>query len=175
MQGPHSIAKLLIKYKADVNLCNKNKIDTSQQKIMDKLDVQYPWLNALIKLIESIAKSKSARQTPFLSMEDKRNRSVLDQLEEITKASSRLTGSYGIFDTILVLSLTPVVFAYDITISEGLKNRVLTLSKPYKPALIPQSFTRVLARTLTSIFTKLNCSDLLDYVGLNLVHTANSA
>lgn len=122
-----------------------NKRGTSQQKIMDKLDVQYPWLNALIKLIESITKSKRARQSPFLSMEDKKNQSVFDKLEEITKASSRLTGSNGIVDSILELSLTPAVFAYDITISEGLKNHVLTLSKPYKPALIPRSFTRVFA------------------------------
>ena len=153
----------------------ENQIGTSQQEAMGKLDLQYPWLNALIKLIASIVRSERARKTAFLGRKDKRNESVFDKLEDITNASSRLTGSNGIVDSILVLSLTPVVFAYDITISEGLKRRVVTLNKPYESTIFPTSFIRVLSNTLTSIFTKLNCSDLLDYVGLNLVHTANAA
>ncbi len=153
----------------------ENQKGTSLQETMGKLDLQYQyWLNALIKLIESFARSERARKTPFLEMEDNRNQSVFHKLEEITDTSSLLVGSSSTSGSLLVLSLTPLVFAYDITISKMVKSQVATLSKPYEQALIPRALTKVLSRTYTSTFTKLDCSRLLNFVSLNLVQTVNS-
>ncbi len=152
----------------------ENQIGTqSLQETMGKLDLQYPWLNALIKLIESFARSERTRETPFLRMEDKKNQSVFHKLEKMTNTSLLLTGSSRTSGSLLVLSLTPFIFAYDITISETIKSRVVALNKPYEQALIPSALTRVLSRTYTFTFTNLNCSRLLYYLRLNLVQTVN--
>ena len=154
----------------------ENQRGTSQQQTtLSELEFQYPWLNALVKLIESFAKSKRARKMGILEMEDVRNRTVFDKLEQITSASSLLTGSSKTSGSLLVVSLTPFSFAYDVTISETLKSKVLALNKPYEPGLIPKALTRVLSKAYASAFTKLNCSKLLTFVGLNLVHAANTA
>ena len=155
----------------------ENQRYASQQKtIASRLDSQYPWLNAFVKLIESYAKSERARKTStaILQMEDKRNRTVFDKLEEITNTSSLLTGSSKTSGSLLVLSLTPFVFAYDVTTAETVRSHVVALNKPYEPGLIPKALTRVLSRAYTSTFTKLNCSGLLAFVSLNLVHAVNT-
>ncbi|KAJ7370124.1 hypothetical protein OS493_034053 [Desmophyllum pertusum] len=154
----------------------ENPITTSQQEIMRELDLQYPWLNSLIKLIKSSARTEKIRNTSFkfLHMIDKRNRSVFDTLEKKTNTSFLLTGSNSMGGSLLVLSLTPFIFAYDISFSETIKSYVVALNKPYELALIPRSFTRALSRTFTSLFTKLNCSTLLHCVSLNLVHAVNT-
>ena len=150
----------------------ENQRGTSQQQ--SKLDLQFTWLNAFVKLIESFAKLDRARKTAILRMEDKRNQTVFDKLEEITDTSSLLTGSSRTSGSLLVLSLTPFIFAYDITISEIVKSHVVALNKPYEPGLIPKALTKVLSRTYTSTFTKLNCSKLLSFVSLNFVHAVNT-
>ncbi|XP_078384792.1 uncharacterized protein LOC144667264 [Oculina patagonica] len=165
-------------YFADLYVSNpkgwiENQKGTSLQETMDKLGLQYPWLNALIKLIESFARSERTRKTPFLGMEDKKNQSVFDKLEEMTNSSFLLTGSSRTSGSLLVLSLTPLIFAYDITISEKVKSQVVALSKPYEQALIRRALTRVLSRTYTSAFTNLNCSRLLSAMSLNFVQTVN--
>ena len=152
----------------------ENNLETFQEKTMNELNIQYPWLNALIKLIELFARTERTRKTLILQMQDNRNRSVFDTLEEKTITSFLLTGSKGFSGSLLVLSLTPFLFAYDITISESVKNHVVALNKPYEQTLIPRSLTRVLSRAYTSAFTKLNCSFLLNYVTLNFVHAVNT-
>ena len=151
----------------------ENEMGASLQETMGELGLQYPWLNALINLIENCARSKRARKTSFLQKEDKRNQSVFHKLEEISNTSLQLTGSSRTSGSLLVLSLTPFIFAYDITISEMVKSQVVALNKPYERALIPRALMRVLSRTYTSTFTKLNCSRLLGVVRLNFVQTAN--
>ena len=154
----------------------ENQRGTSQQEtIASRLDLQYPWLNALVKLIESLARSERARETSILQKKDKRNQTVFDKLEEITNTSLLLTGSSRTSGSLLVLSLTPLIFAHDITCSETIKDQVVALNKPYEPGLIPKTLTKFLSRTYTSTFTELNCSKLLTYVSLNLVHAANTA
>ena len=74
----------------------------------------------------------------------------------------------------MVLSLTPLIFAQDVTCSETLKSHVVALNKPYEPGLIPKTLTKVLSRAYTSTFKKLNCSKLLTFVSLKLVHAANT-
>ena len=74
-----------------------------------------------------------------------------------------------------IVSLTPLIFAHDVTCSETVKSDVVALNKPYEPGLIPKTLTKVLSRTYTSTFTELICSKLLTYVSLNLVHAANTA
>jgi len=145
-----------------------------QQTTASSLDLQYPWLNALVKLIESLARSQRARKMPILEMEDKRNRTVFDKLEEITNTSSLLTGSSKTSGSLLVLSLTPFIFANDVILAETVKSHVVALNKPYEPGLIPKALTRVLSTAYTSTFTTLNCSKLLNFISLNLVHTVNT-
>ena len=144
-----------------------------QQTTASSLDLQYPWLNALVKLIESLALSQRARKTSILEIKDERNRTVFDTLEEITNTSSLLTGSSETSGSLLVLSLTPFIFANDVICAETVKSHVVALNKPYEPGLIPKALTRVLSRAYTSTFTKLNCSKLLNFISLNLVHTVN--
>jgi len=147
---------------------------SQQQTTLSKLDLQYPWLSAFVKLVESFAKSERARKTAILEMKDKRNRTVFDKLEERTNTSSLLTGSSITSGSLFVLSLTPFIFAYDVTCSETLKSHVVALNKPYEPGLIPKALTRVLSRAYTSTFTNLNCSKLLNFVRLNFVHAVNT-
>ena len=162
-------------YFADLYVSNpKGWIENSQQvTIASRLDLQYPWLNAFVKLIESYARSERVRKTAVLQMKDNRNRTVFHILEERTNTSSLLIGSSRTSGSLLVLSLTPFIFASDVTCSETLKKHV-TLNKPYEPGLIPKAVTRILSRAYTSTFTKLNCSDLLTFVSRNLVHTVNT-
>ena len=151
----------------------ENPLGTSKQEIMRKLDLEYPWLNAFIKLIKCFATTERAKKLFFLRMEDKRNRSVFDHLEEKTNTSFLLTGSNKTGGIRLVLSLTPVVFAYDVTIGEKIKSLVIALNKPYEPAIIPRFFTRFISKTFTFMFTNLGCSNLITFMSHHLVHTAN--
>ena len=146
-----------------------------QQTIASRLDLQCPWLNASVNLIESLAGSERAREASILQKKDKRSQTVFDKLEKITNSSLLLTGSSRASGSLLVLSLTPLIFAHDVTCSETVKSDVVALNKPYEPGLIPKTLTEVLSRTYTSTFTKLNCSKLLNFVSLNLVHAANTA
>ena len=153
----------------------ENQRGTSQQqRTLNELNLQYPWLNALVKLIESFAKSERPRKTAILDMVDKRNQTVFDKLEEITIASSLLIGCSKTSNSLSVLSLTPFRFARDVTISENIKSQVVALNKPYESGLIPKALTRVLSRAYASTFTNLDCSELLKLVSLNLVHAANA-
>ena len=72
---------------------NQGGASQCQETIANRLDLQYPWLNALVKLIESLARSKRARETSILQKKDKRNHTVFDKLEKITSTSLLLTGS----------------------------------------------------------------------------------
>ncbi|XP_015765942.1 PREDICTED: ankyrin-2-like [Acropora digitifera] len=138
---------------------------------MNKLNVQYPWLNTFIELIlTTIAKTTTSGSMAFLGMEDERNETVFDKLEEKTHESSILMGTNEISG--LSLALTPYVFAYDIARSENIIKRFP--SHLIKPDLIPKSFTSVMRKGFTSIFTTINCTVLVDSVRLQLVHEANT-
>ena len=151
----------------------ENVIGTSKQETINKLGVEYPWLHTFIKLIKSFAATERTRKTPFLWVEDKRNRSVFSQLDEKTNTSFLLTGSSKTGDSLLMLSLTPLIFVNDVLLGETFKSQVPTLYKPYEPGIIPKSLTKFISQTLASLFTKLNCSSLLHVVRLHLVYTAN--
>ena len=141
------------------------------QTIMSELNIQYPWLNTLIKLVKLDSKRGKANT---LAMQDHRNRTFFHILEEKTSTFNCLTGSSRFSESSLVLSLTPFIISYDIAVSERLKDRVVALNKPYEQALVATSFTRVISRAYTTTFTKLNCSHLLDYVRLHFVYAANT-
>ena len=141
------------------------------QTITSELDIQYPWLNTLIKLVKLDSKRGKANT---LAMQDHRNRTFFHILEEKTSTFNYLTGSSRFSESSLVLSLTPFIISYDIAVSERLKDRVVALNKPYEQALVATSFTRVISRAYTKTFTKLNCSHLLDYVRLHFVYAANT-
>ena len=141
------------------------------QTIMSELDIQYPWLNTLIKLVKLDSKRGKANT---LAMRDHRNRTFFHILEEKTSTFNNLTGSSRFSESSLVLSLTPFIISYDIAVSERLKDRVVALNKPYEQALVATSFTRVISRAYTTTFTKFNCSHLLDYVRLHFVYAANT-
>ena len=146
----------------------------ASQNIVSELDIQYPWLNTMIELVKLVSKKEKANKIDTLAMQDRRNRTVFHILEEKTSTSNYLTGSSCLRENCLVLSLTPFVFSYDVTISERLKNHVVALNKPYEQALVATSLKRVISRAYTSTFTKLNCSYLLKYVRLRFVYTANT-
>ena len=102
------------------------------------------------------------------------NRTGFHKLEEITNASLVFTGSSRTFGTLLGLSLTPFVFGYDIIVRDTIKSCSVALNKPYEPGLISRALTRVLTITFTSTFTNLNCTKLLKFVSLNIVHAVNA-
>ena len=138
---------------------------------MNKLNVQYPWLNAFVELIlTTIRKTTTSGSMSFLGMEDERNETVFDKLEEKSNESSILMGTNEISG--LSLALTPYVFAYDIIRSEriikGFPSHLIKLD------LIPKSFKSIMRKGYTSIFTTINCTVLVDSVRLQLVHEANT-
>ena len=151
----------------------ENPVGTSKQETLTKLGEEYPWLHAFIKLIKCFATTERTRKKGFLGMEDKKNRSAIEQLHEKTNISRLLTGSSKVGESFLVLSLTPLVFAHDVTLGEIVKSDVPALNRPYESGVIPNLITKFVAKTLTTVFTKLNCSFLVDSVRLNLVYTAN--
>ena len=155
----------------------ENPAGTSKQETLTKLSEEYPWLRAFIKLVKCVAATARKRKIDFLLMKDNQNRSALVQLEKKTNISLLLTGSSEAGESSFVFSLTPVNFAYDVTIGEKIKRQVAALNKPYEQGVIPNFVKKFMAKTLTSAFTKLklNCSRLVNYVGLNLVYTANIA
>ena len=78
---------------------------------MNKLNVQYPRLNTFIALIlTTFRKTTTSDSMSFLGMEDERNETVFDTLEEKTNDSSILMGTNEISG--LSLALTPYVFAH---------------------------------------------------------------
>ena len=138
---------------------------------MNKLNVQYPWLNTLVELIfATLRKTTASGSISFLGMEDEKNETVFDKLEEKTKQWSILVGTKGIGG--FSLALTPLAFAYDITRSENIIKHFP--SHLIKPDLIPKSLKSVMRKGFTFIFTTINCSVLVDAVRLQLVHEANT-
>ncbi|XP_044175919.1 uncharacterized protein LOC114950200 [Acropora millepora] len=138
---------------------------------IDKLNVQYLWLNTLVELIlTTLRKTTASGSMSFLGMEDEKNETVFDKLEEKTNQWSILVGTQGIND--FSLALTPLAFAYDITRSENIIKHFP--SHLTEPDLIPKSLKSVMRKGFTSMFTTINCSVLVDSVRLQLVHEANT-
>ncbi|XP_068732670.1 uncharacterized protein [Montipora capricornis] len=138
---------------------------------MNKTNIQYPWIDSLVELIKTCDVTKD-RSISFLWMKDRRNETFFDKLEGKTNASSTFLGTNTRSVFSLVLSLSPVVFALDITLSEAIIKRVT--SPLNEPSLTPKPFERVITKTLTSMFTKLNCSALVSAVGHRMVHLVNA-
>ena len=148
----------------------KTASDPNQIDTLNKINLEYPWLDSLVELIKTSAITKHG-SIFFLGMKDKKNETVFDKLERKTNASSIFMGTHTNSGLSLVLSLTPLVFAYDISHSEAIKRVTLLLDKPQ---FIPKSFTRVITRAFTTMFTRINCSVLVDFVGIKMVHTVNT-
>jgi len=150
-------------------------IGASYQESINKLDVDYPWLNTLAEVITIFSTTQGSGLYSFVKMKDKRNQSVFDKLEEKIHASSLLIGSNRISGLPLALSLTPVLFAYDVACSEAIKCRIPPLKKPHRLSIIPRSLTRIISEALVSILANVNCSSLVKFVRHRLVHTVNTA
>jgi len=153
----------------------ESAIGASHQETMTKLDVEYAWLNTLVELLKTFATTERSALTPFLWIKDKRNQSGFDMLEDETDASSLVLGTNRIVGLPVVLSLTPIHFAYDVAVREKIKSDTLARNKPHEQALIPMSLTKAVSKTITSILTMLtlNCYSLTDLMSRYLVHATN--
>ena len=149
----------------------KNPSSASHRETINKLHVKYPWLHTLVEIIKSLAITERGGLFSIIEKKNNRNQSVFDILEEKTDVSSLLMGSKRVSDLPLPLSLTPFIYAYDVTVSEVIKFQM----KPLKPALIPVSFTRVISKAFLSMFTNLNCSVLVNFIRLHKVYALNTA
>ncbi|XP_068688236.1 uncharacterized protein [Montipora foliosa] len=133
-----------------------------QMDTMNKINIQYPWMDTLAELIITFRHVAKDGAIPIARMKDNRNETVFDKLEGQTNALSTVLGtSTGSGFSSLVLSLTPLFFAFDIFSNERIKRITLPL---------PKSFTRVFSKAFTFIF----CSDLLEFVRTKMVHTVNT-
>ena len=131
---------------------------------ISKLNIQYPWVNTFIELISTtIRKTTPVGSVYLLGMTDDRNETIFQKLESKTNASSMLMGTDEIGG--LSLALTPLYFAYDITRSENIIKQ---------PDYTSKSLRSVMRKGFSSMFTSINCSDLVDSVRLQFVHEANS-
>ena len=138
---------------------------------MNKLNIQYPWLNTFIDLISTTIRKTTTRSSMFfLGMKDERNETVFHKLERKTNASSIIMGTDA--NGGLSLTLTPLVFAFDITRSEKIIKHFP--SHLIKPDFIPKSLKSVMRKGFTSMFTTINCSVSIDSVRLQLVHEAHT-
>ncbi|XP_068739572.1 ankyrin-3-like [Montipora capricornis] len=144
-----------------------------QMDTMNKINIQYPWMDTLAELIITFRHVAKDGSIPIARMKDNRNETVFDKLEGQTNALSTVLGtSTGSGFSSLVLSLNPLVFALDVIFSEAIIKRVtLPLNEP---SLTPKPFERVITKTLTTMLTKLDCSDLVSAVGDRMVHVVNA-
>ena len=144
---------------------------SSRRETINKLHLEYPWLHTLVEIVKSLTTIERGGLFSIIDVEDNRNQTVFDILEEKTDASSLLMGSKRIGGLPLALSLTPFSFAFDVTLSEI----ILFQIKPSKPALIPVSFTRVISKAFAFVFTNVNCSTLVRLVSRCMAYTINTA
>ena len=166
--GPEYFADLYANKPKD--WIEKTTSETHQMDTMNKINLQYPWMDTMVELMKTSATAKGG-SISFLSITDKRNETVFHKLEDKSNASSIFMGTDTGSGLSLVLSLTPLYFAYDISHNEAIKRATLPLDKP---PLIPKSFTRVITKAFTTMFTRINCSVLVHFVGIKMVHTVNS-
>ena len=141
----------------------------------EKGDLQYSWLNALIRITNSFSFSIDPTQFAHLSVSIfKTYSSVFQLLEQKANASSLLTGS-GSFDRSYVVSMaTSDVFVRDIIVHNVLKSVVLTINRPYETTFIPDPLKKALSRTFAVLYPGvLNCSLLTYLMKVNLARSAN--
>ena len=142
-------------------------------QIINKLNVQYPWLDTLVELLKRSFITSSVRDgatKDFLEMEDVRNETFSQKFHEKNNASSILLGADAIESPLFVLSLTPLAFAFDTATSETIAHLI---SHAIQPDYIPKSFKRVITKGLTSM-ARSNCSALVNYVKKHFVQSANT-
>ncbi|XP_067057908.1 uncharacterized protein [Acropora muricata] len=138
-------------------------------QIINKLKVQYPWLNTLVELVKrSYIASSGATEAllTFLEMKDVRNETFSQKFEEKNNASSILLGADAIESPSFVLSLTPLAFAIDTAVGETIAHAILHAIQPY---FIPKSLKKVITSMARS-----NCSILVNFVKVRFVQSANT-
>ncbi|XP_067057911.1 uncharacterized protein [Acropora muricata] len=133
----------------------------NQMSIINKLNIQYPWLSTLLKLLKPI--EKGLKRCSLL--EDMIKETFLRILEDKSNASSIFTGTNTIASPSWVIFLTPVVFAHDTTFSEAMK------AIPIKPDFIRKLFKRVITK---AAMLMAGCSVLLSYVKVPFVQVVNT-
>ena len=148
----------------------------NEKEPWEKGELQYSWLNALVRITNSFANSIDA--THFKNMSNsiiKTYSIVFHLLQQKANASLLLTGSAESFGSSHLVSIaTPPAFIYDIIFHKVLKSRVLTINKPYRPTLIPGPLKNALSRTFTVFYPGVrNCSRLTLMVAGNLVFSVN--
>ncbi len=145
----------------------------SQQASMSIKNEEYPWLDALIELVICSATTRTVHDTLFISMIDKKNKTVWVKLAKEKNVSNVLLGISRQFHIRqLVRLLTPIGFAYDFTISTILKRQI----EPHELTAILRYITSFLVKTFVTIFSgSTNCADLLNWVTYDLVYTMNTA
>ena len=135
-------------------------------EIMNKLNVQYPWLSTLVELL---IPSKEGLKS-CTSLEDGRNETYLDKLDDKSNASSIFTGTYASGSPSFAFYLTPVVFAIDTILSE----RITRLSDiAFKPDFIPKLLKRAIIKAVMLLAWS-NCSLLVRFVEAPLVQVVNT-
>ena len=149
----------------------KNPKSASFLESNNKLSMRYPWLTALVELIDTFVSSKRAIKTSFLDMLDTRNQSAFDKLEEKMDVPSLVVGIH-IRRLPLVLILSPFLFAYDVTQVE--RFHLPPLNNPYEPPSFSKALSKFISKKVSSLFTNFNCSSLTKVVRLSYVHAANT-
>ena len=151
----------------------ENEKDVSQQAAMGLKNEKYPWLDALIELVICSATTRTIYDTLFISMIDKKNKTVWDKVNQETNFSNIIRGFGRQFDiNQLVRLLTPYGFAYDFTINAILKRQI----EPQEPTMILKYIAKFVVKTFVTIFPgSTNCTYLLNWVTYDLVYTMNTA
>ena len=138
---------------------------TNQMDIMNKLNVQYPWLSTLVELLKP---SKKGSKSCSVIMEDVRKETFFHKLEDKSNASSIFTGTNASGSPSFVYFLTPVVFALDTTFSEVLTS---ISAIPFMPDFIRKLFKRPITK---AVILMLGCSFLVKFVEHPFVQVVNT-
>ncbi|KAK2566010.1 Ankyrin repeat domain-containing protein 50 [Acropora cervicornis] len=129
-------------------------------EIMNKLNVQYPWLSTLVELL--IPSKKGLKSCT--SLKDGRNETYFHKLEDKSNASSIFMGTNAIGSPSFAFFLTPVAFTLDTTFSEAIA------AVPIKPGFIPKLFKGAFTK---AAILMAGCSLLLRYVKDSFVQGVN--
>ena len=139
------------------------KSTPNQMEILNKLNVQHPWLSTLVELLKR-------GLTPCSTMEDVRKETFFHKLEDKSNISSIFMGTDAGGSPSFVIFLTPVVFTLDTTYSE-LFGRISTIT--IKPDFIRRLFKRAITKAFM-LMVGLNCSFLVRVVKDIFVQVVNT-
>ena len=141
----------------------------TEKEPWEKGDLQYTWLNALIRITHSLSanvKERLLSSLPEGYLLRKAYTEVLYLLEQKSNASFLLTGSGSYGETYLITMATPQVFLHDLIFHNAMKS----VGIPFLPKLLTKTFLK----TLSMLFPRaLNCSLLTFSIQRNAVRFAN--